>query len=234
MKMIEVALAPRQLLASMPSPTALPGHISVGVPVVTPIDPRKLDNGILSDYVNNEARRSTFYLVHLVVSIHPVENEWVTKLGVGVVLTKDASPANHQGPIAWSLYPLASSEPVNLSSSISVAAKLGVLETQASRKVDSTRQRTFVHAFGERESSFEWRFERTSSYDLVGVHSMFAVVKGPLGWPLRGEIVISADVERRRFGILTARAVLPDDVRTLQSDITLNHMDSSPRPRLDG
>ncbi len=212
----DVDLQPRVELGAA-DVAILSGRLSVGEPLLFAISPDLVtDDDVLREYLRAEAASSTYLLLDLVISVRPGDGELFDGLGVGVRL-HGGDPAQPE-PIAWSLSPMRSSDPVPVRRTVGLTVKAGLVEPKFEQQSEQTRQDDFVVAFGKRESSFEWRYRGSRQRPLVGTYQMQAVVKSPADVDVHANIVVAATVQLPRLGLNARRyrAVLPPRLHTVR------------------
>jgi hypothetical protein len=203
-----VDLEPRRVLGGPPA-GPLVRRISLGEPILAPLGRPHMDHPSLDRYVLGMLASHEFFELHLVMTLYPEAGEPFEDAAVGVTFT-GADEGNL--PIAWSLFPLRSTVPVKVTNNLGISAKLGFVEPSAAHNTEYSRDDNFVLGLGERESSFEWRFRRTRTADLSGIHHMFAVVMAKKSDAFEVALVVSASVRRSKLGLARYRAKLPDTV----------------------
>lgn len=214
---IDVDLVPRIELGA-DNGSALPRRLSLGEPVIFALPPSAVDDGSpLGEYLRAEARTSSYYLLDLVVNLRPGKGESFVELGVGVRLSGD--DATQEQPIAWSLSPQRSAVPSPVKRTIGLTVKAVIVEPKVEQQTETTREETFVVAYGQRESTFEWRYQPAGRLPLDGPLQMHAILKAPVGVTVQADIVVAATLQlpssvltRRRY-----RAELPPQLRTIQA-----------------
>lgn len=213
--LIDVDLLPRTELGA-DNGTALSRRLTLGQPVIFGVPPTVVDDGTpLGDYLRTEARRSSYFILDLVMSIRPEEGESFVNLGVGVQLASVDS--SREPPIAWSLAPLRSGTPVPLRRTVGLTVKAVLVEPKIEQQTEASRDDNFVVAFGQRESAFEWRYTASQQHPLIGTQQMQAVIKAPTGTGFRADIVVGATVRLPRSGFRgwRYRADLPAQMKTI-------------------
>jgi hypothetical protein len=209
----DVILSPRRELGGHTSAEKLAGLISLGRPLIIPIQPSEIENRELRNFVEWESGASRFVLLHIAVSFHPSDQLLVA---VSVSLSLSNSDATSDpDPIAWSLWPSKMTTNLKLTEKIGFTAKLGLLSYQMGQDTETSVGDPFLVALGERESNPEWRFTGSRQDPLVGIHFLSAVIQAPLGVRAIANVLVAATV-RGRLGLTQYRADLKHDYSRLE------------------
>ena len=184
--------------------------IALGGPTSIPITADDVaDDGDAVAFVRARAQSFSFFLVHLACAFRPLDGEPFLTATVQLDLSRGdgvASPA----PIALSMKPDRLGEPVELSRSVKLGATLKILEAGAEQVVTTTYEDPFLEALNELRSDPCWQLHRTRHIDIRGSQRFVMVVQAPLGSDARGSVTLSAEVKRKRFGIVSYAAALSD------------------------
>jgi hypothetical protein len=158
-----------------------------------------------------------FHLVRLVCSFSDGEEDVLERATFGVRLenmTESSAPA-HPPPIAWSLAPLRLITKLRHSGSAGGGVNLGpMLSLTGQWATEAEVSRCYVYALGEGEEDPEWRYVRTATVYLDGVHPMTMVIQRSLA-PIKATISLHAIVRKKRFGLFRYSADLGAKQRTL-------------------
>jgi hypothetical protein len=195
-------------------------RISIGGPVYRRIDADSTDDAELRRFLVEEAADSDFYLLHLVCTLRPSEEEPFKEVLIELDL---AQKGGARAPIAWSMEPDRVTDAVELSRTFSLGPTLkfsgvGVdLTAGQGRKI--TKQEVFLEAMYELESTPSWGLYRTSSTELRGQQRFHLVIRAPKGSVVSGTTLVEAKVQRRRFGVIPFTAELGDAPRPLAFEL---------------
>jgi hypothetical protein len=187
-------------------------RVSIGTAEPYPITTSRVTNDPELASALERSQRHDYYGVYLVCSFLEAASETVEHATFSVALSY-ADPAEHDQPIAWSLWPLKlTTKPVHQTRNakarigIKVGADLG-LEGGYEEEVDV--EQCYVVAAGEREPDPEWRFRRTATATLDGSHDLWLVAQVGRGREAVAAYGLAATVRRPRFGISHARLEVP-------------------------
>lgn len=153
-------------------------------------------------------------LISLTVNFYPEPDEPIDSAAVGLTLSHNG-PSDAKPAIAWSVWPVKLSVPMSTTSTVAVTAKLGLLEPNASRTTKQDRDKPFLLGLGEGQSDPEWRFRRSPGHEIEGIQQLAAIIRGPRGAQVTGEITIAASILRRVAGLVRYRARLPPGLATV-------------------
>ena len=194
------------------SPLALPrdltGMVSLGLPVVLPLDEGALAaDPDLVTFVRVEALAHRFVLVHLAVTFQSgTAGTRVRKAWAEVTLDGSVNPQDI--PIVWSMQPTRSQETEETERTIKVGAKLALVDVSLERGDKRTRRTTTVEAFGLQQSVATWQLAEPDRGGITGSHRLSLIARLPPA-ECRGSVALKVEVEQRRFGIFGATAKLP-------------------------
>jgi hypothetical protein len=194
----------------------LEGRVSVGGPVAVPVTPGYVaDDRDLRAFVEQEARKARYHLVHFAMTFEPRRSgdSALETASIEMVLSSHDSAVD---PIAWSMLPLRVLDPFQVTQSVKLGPQLKLLGVEAaagSVERSRTQQHADVFLEGLRELRADpaWQFERTKSFSLTGSHRLTMVVRAGRGATVRGNITVRAAIKQRR--IFSYRADLPDPLR---------------------
>jgi hypothetical protein len=191
-------------------------RVSVGGPVAVPVTPGYVaDDRDLRAFVEQEARRARYHLVHFAMTFEPCGSgdPALEAASIEIVLSSHDSAVD---PIAWSMLPLRVLDPFQVTQSAKLGPELkflGVEATAGSVEGSRTQQHAEVFLEGLRvlRADPAWQFERTRSFSLSGSHRLMMVVRAGRGATVRGNITVRASIRQRR--IFSYRADLPDPLQ---------------------
>ncbi|MGW2926093.1 hypothetical protein ACWC8S_14380 [Streptomyces fungicidicus] len=209
----DVVLTPRLELGGQVSSEKLTGIISLGRPQYIPIRPREIKDEELRQFIEHEARTSRFVLIQIVASFHPTP-QLIEKVVVGLSLS-NVDGNSKPPPIAWSLWPTKMTSTSSSTGKIGFKADLRILSYEATQESQSSLDRPFLVAVGERESDPEWQFTGSKQRPLVGIYPMSAVIQAPISGRARAGLLLAATL-RGRLGFVRYRADLAHDYSHLE------------------
>lgn len=188
----------------------LPKRLSTGEPVFRRIGEESADDIELHRFLE-AAPDFEFYLGRLTCTLRQDDDNPFASAVIEVTLS--TVEQDHPDPIAWSMDPLRLFDSVPGSRKISVSPSLTILGVglQGAAEAGSQRERkeTVLEALYERESTPTWALYRTGSTPLRGGYRFDLVIRVPRNCTGLGRIAASATVQRKRFGLITYRAMLP-------------------------
>jgi hypothetical protein len=193
------------------------GRISLSTAVVHPLTAEEAAAGEAEwlGFLTAEASRSDYLLLSLTCAFRPPANgDPFADAAVGVLLESVDEPADRQ-PIAWSVSPKKRSHPVERATTISLSAKLAIIESSLELAPGQGREDVFVMGMGERDSDPEWRIRPTSRHPLIGDETFTMIVKATTGAAVQAHVTVAATIKHRRFGLIPYRADLPAALRSI-------------------
>ena len=195
---------------------ALRGRVSVGGPVAVPVTSRYVaDDSDLRAFVEQEAKRARYHLVHLGMTFERAgsNDPALEAASMEILLSSQDSAVE---PIAWSMLPLRVNDPSQVRHVVKLGPQLKLHEAEfslGSFEHSRTQQHTdvFLEALRELRADPAWQFERTKSFALTGSHRLTMVVRAGRGATVRGLITVKATIRPRR--LLSYRTDLPDPLQ---------------------
>jgi hypothetical protein len=191
----------------------LAGRIAMGGPLcvaITPASAYAACNSELRAFVEQEAGRFAYHLVHMSITFAAEpEKPWLERVTVNVTLSADGD-----APIAWSMNPLRASATSTVRTSVEFAPtlKLGdVVEVglgSAGRERERSVEDSHLVAENQMRSDPRWVFKRTKSQALRGSQRLVLVVRAP--WQAEARLTgeVTAATLRHTF-LRRERAELP-------------------------
>lgn len=187
-------------------------RLSLGEPVFRRVDVDSTDDAKLRRFLEQGGAEHDFYVGRLTCTFREEGDDRFASAVLDIDLSAGEGAAH--APIAWSMEPLRSYEPVELTRRISLnpSLKLLGLGLEASAEAGSKRERKeiFVEALYELESTPRWALYRTGSTPLRGGQRFALVVRSPKGAATFGNVAVSATLERKRLGIVPYRAAVAE------------------------
>lgn len=216
LQVVTLAVDQRTTLgASQEPPDKQTDRISLGRPTCKRLTPETVDSEAQSFLEENPG--SSYWLLGLICSFRavedaPIEQAW---LEVGLMTLTDHEPAE---PTAWSMEPLTLSDPVKISSVVTLDGSLkltspvvpldvGVGATKVTTTT-SERRVPYVAAYREGTAKPSWWFSRTTVTEVCGVHRLRTVVEVPAGRSARAVINAGATLRLKLFGLVPYRTPL--------------------------
>ncbi|MBD0838738.1 hypothetical protein [Streptomyces sp. TRM68416] len=193
------------------------GRVSLSTAVVHPLTPEEAAAGDAEwlGFLTAEASHSDYLLLSLTCAFRPPANGApFADAALGVLLESPDEPADRQ-PIAWSISPKKRSHPVERATTVTLSAKLAIVESSLELTPGQGREDLFVIGMGERDSDPEWRMQATRRHPLIGDETFTLIVKAAAGAPVHARVTLAATIKHRRFGLIPYRADLPTALRTI-------------------
>ena len=205
----------RGILSDEPPAAALEPlrrRLSLGEPVFRRVDVDSTDDAELQWFLEQDGAEYDFYVGRLTCTFREARDDRFASAVLDIDLSTGGRAA--RAPIAWSMEPLLSFDPVQLTRSISLSPSLKLLGLglEASAQTGSQRERKeiFVEALYELESTPSWALYRTGSTPLRGAQRFHLVVRSPKGAATLANVGVSATLERKRLGIVPYRAAVTE------------------------
>lgn len=195
---------------------ALRGRVLVGGPVAVPVTPRYVaDDSDLRAFVEQEAKRARYHLVHFAMTFERAESAApaLEAASIEIVMSSHNSATN---PIAWSMLPMRVLDPFQITQAVKLGPQLKLHEAELSlgsveRSRTQQHAEVFLEALRELRADPAWQFERTKSFNLTGSHRLTMVVRAGRGATVRGSITVKATIRPHR--LFSYRADLPDPLQ---------------------
>jgi hypothetical protein len=182
-------------------------YVALGTPIVTPLTKKnaKGDRSVADLIAADGAHR--YYHVRFSCTFHPTEGATFEKAWV---LANLATDPDTSAPIALSLEPLRTDQPVELSESFElgvdfkfVSAKVGV-----DKKIPNAL--IFAEALDEGSSNPGWEFTQTRAQAIRGLQRLQMIVRTGSKGASQGTIQLTASIARPGFVSIPARAIFED------------------------
>lgn len=207
----------RVLGASATGTLPIENRIALGRPVCRALDLATVD-AEARDFLDGRPESSFWLLAlscsFLAIADEPIETAW---LQVQLMAT---TPPGATDPIAWSMEPLALTDPVQVSRSARLDATLKlrseVMPIEVGPSLSRSSSETYVHrapfveAHSEGTARPSWVFTRTEVTEVRGVHRLRAVVELPAGVTGKAEVSAGATLRLKALGVLPFRAQLKE------------------------
>ena len=208
--------------AARQAPDKQSDRVSLGKPRCRPLTADALDPAGRVFLAQNPG--SSYWLLDLLCSFRMVDKAPITHAWIEVAITP-LLPDGASAPTAWSMEPLALSDPVKISQVVTVDGSLkltspvvpldigvgrtGTTTTEVEKKVP------YVEAYREGTPRPSWWFQRTVVTEVSGVHRLRTVVELPAGAGARAVVSAGAEMKLKRLGMFSYRTGLddlPDDL----------------------
>lgn len=216
--LVDVTLQPvrRDVLGAGDAVREEANRIVLGKPIGRLVDPATVDDDAKSFLA--ERSGSTFTLLKVTVGFvhdeeNPLESAWVDIHFDGQ--GSDATPV----ATVWSMQPLNESDPVNVSTKVTVDASLkltGPLSLQVGPAAGFEKDRSYVEpavkveAIGEGTATPRWRFSPTVTSPIRGTHRLVSVVETGTGMSATADISVGATIRLHRFKVFRYEGALED------------------------
>lgn len=191
----------------------LPGVITVGGPVSIPLTSDRLkDDSELANFVAADGAYR-YDLVHLAATFEPSEDEPLDRAWIQISLSRFDGGAPPL-PIAWSMKPDRVEDEGSRSTGIKLGGSVKIADVGIEAGVDRSNTHVMrdvrIEALHELQSTPTWVLHRTKGSPIRGNQRFVLVLRTPRQTLAAGVLELGATVHRRRFGILSHRAVLKD------------------------
>lgn len=182
-------------------------RITLGGPLAVPITSEYVeDDPQLKAFVEREADRATYHLMHLAVTFASGPDD--APLHTASVGMRLRAPDGDEPPVAWSMAPLRDTRARTVETTWRFGPELGVGEVTAAlggveRKAQHTETEVFVEALRLMRDDPAWQFQATKHQVIEGAHRLFMVVRARHRIDAVVGVVVTASVRRR--GIIRYR-----------------------------
>lgn len=181
---------------------SLTDRASLGRPVVIELTPERAgDDKPLAAFIEAESSKYRYALVYLAATFTPQEGERFARAWVTVDLNLVPGESG-EAPIAWSMEPIRSSNPLTWNRSLSVHAHAGFAQTTGQSGSTSTMEMLFCLANGLQSSRPYWELTDTDQHRLSGSHQFHLVVRAPLG-RATGIVSLRSQILRSHLGLFS-------------------------------
>lgn len=192
-------------------------RISLGRAACVPLDLARVDADART-FLERKPE-SSFWLLALTCSFRAMDDEPIEKAWLEVRLHTE-TPKGALEPTAWSMEPLALSNPLRVSKGAKLDASLKLTSTVIpldfgpaaswERTHEYEQHVPYVEAHREGTARPSWIFTRTPITDIRGVHRLRTVIELPTGATARGEVSAGATLRLKLLGLIPYRAKLDD------------------------
>lgn len=176
--------------------------VSIGGPMTLPVT---LDALAADDearpFVVSRGAQSSFHVVHLACSVVPDEHDPLTEVALDFSLAR-ADGQDGPPPVALSMAPDKVDQPVEVSRTIKLGAKLEILDVGVEHGAKGTVRDVYVEALRCLRPDPAWRMHRTPWYEIRGMQKFVMVVEVPKSGAT-GTLTVTAKVRERRFVVLS-------------------------------
>ncbi|WP_405923583.1 hypothetical protein [Streptomyces sp. NBC_00035] len=208
-----------------PVPTGPPleGRVSLGGPLAVPVTSAyTADDKDLAAFVEQEAARAVYHVVHLAVAMAPEPKApRLDSVRVELDLSAHGVPAAsvEDPPIAWSMAPSKIKDEVEIGTTLRLGPQLKIAPVQAtlgeiSRTRTVRRSRPLLEAVGELSARPRWVMRGTKDVPLTGSQRLVLVVRVPIG--------IVAEVATTVHASVVKGSILRRYVRQLPGALSLS------------
>jgi hypothetical protein len=185
-------------------PGPLRTYVALGMPLVTLLTKKTAgSDGSVADLIAADAAHR-FYHVRFSCTFHPTDGATFEKAWVLATLT--AGKAGQPAPIALSLEPLRTDQPVELSESFELGVDFKFVNAKIG--VDTKVPSSLIFAEGLNEGSSEpaWEFTQTRAQAIRGLQRLQMIVRTSSSGVSRGSIQLTASIARPGFASIPPRA----------------------------
>jgi hypothetical protein len=181
-------------------------RLSLGQPLVLPLSPDEpemtAEDADLRAFLAAEAERFRYYRVYLACTFAAPDDEPFEQAWLSVRLLGDGG----EPPIAWSVAPARVARPSTGNRKFKLGAKAVIAEAGVEVEQAGGLDEVYLEALGLREPTVVWEFSRTTTERIRGSQPLALVARAPAGAGLRGEIELTATIQRSRFLVIRYRA----------------------------
>jgi hypothetical protein len=183
-----------------PPSTALDGRIRLGEPISVPVSTEfTKDDAALRTFVEQEAARYAYHLVHLAITaVSESGQAQFESLSVALRLSA-TQPA--PAPVAWSMTPLRVTDVAQLTTTFHLGPQLKLFNVEAElgavdHEVARPSTQIYLEALNELRNDPTWALRRTRDMKIRGTHRLALVVRAPVGVESRIDGSVHATVVR--------------------------------------
>lgn len=198
----------------------LTNRVSIGGPYAVSVTAEYVasDPGLRA-FVESEASRFTYHLVHMSTSFAEAPGE--PRLETATFSLKLATPIGSPEPVAWSMAPLRITDTVHVERRLTLGPQLKLKDAEVSggqfeQATSWQRAEVFLQAQRELRSDPEWEFRHTRTMRLHGSFRLTMVVRAARNEPVRitGTVLAATrgNLLRRYRGELPASPPLDAEV----------------------
>lgn len=192
--------------------TQLPGRLAIGGPWTRPLTAADHAGDDLRAFIEAENAEFDFNLVQLTCTFRAQADEPFHSAFVELRLQSldDAAAV----PTAWSMQPERLTHKRTLERTIKLTASLKILGVGLEGGFEQTDElgpeEVFLQALYEGLPTPSWELRTTRLARIDGLQRFAVVVRTPKRVPTAGTALVRATVNRKRFGLLSYEAALPD------------------------
>jgi hypothetical protein len=218
-QLVAVDLEARELLGREPADAArVPDRVSLGrsEPITLNLEAPEIDDDLRASIGSDLEHR--FVALEFTCSFRPDDDPLVeSRLVIRLSNLQPGEP-----PIARSLQPDRLMQPIERQASFNFIPKVAAGPAVSLEGIGVTSQDTFsvqecyLVANGKRTSTADWYFRATKAVALEGMHDLRLIAQIQQGVPALAEVMMTAKIRRRAAGLVPYRAVLPEQIRTIQ------------------
>ena len=158
----------------------------------------------LSPFIASQVPQYDFWVVRWACTFRPSPSCEFVRASVAIELSQSRS-AIKGNAVAYDMFPRSVDIPITVKRTYSVSPEIQFKFTEsiegkvtlgsAERSSEYTVYEPEITAFGFRESSAGWDFDRTRARPVRGIKELYLLVKKPKGDPLWGRFKLSASVQ---------------------------------------
>jgi hypothetical protein len=183
--------------------------ISLGGPAVIALtaDAVKEDPDLI-EYVKQTQNSHHFFLIHLACTFLPERSESFSRAWVQIRLSRSDGKDTPK-PIAWSMKPQKLSEDVEVTQTAKIGSKFELLEAGVESGEKRTYKLVYLQPLNELQWNPTWYLKSIEGVDIDGLYRFQLIVQSPADITALGEIELSAELRRKKWGLLPYKAVFP-------------------------
>lgn len=214
---LPVPLVPREVMhggADLP----LEDRVALAAPRVIRLEPdevRAIAGDLVGRYAEGRVDSLRYCLLSIDVSFLHVPAEPIVQATVNISLFND-SPNGQPDPVAIAMVPEIAIRATKRSSAVKFNANLQLVSSEIGRTVEYEGGDPYLQAHKPGRSDPAWFFTQTSAQNLAGPQQLLLVVAMSPHSHCKALLDMSANVRRRRAGLLGYSARLPVDCRLIE------------------
>ncbi|WP_369228847.1 hypothetical protein AB5J56_00395 [Streptomyces sp. R21] len=203
----ELELDPVPVLHGLFDPHAVRHRVYLGHPVVVQLASDQLPDD-LKPYGDQNSHDRAFCLLLLDLNFRHVPGEPILMADLEVAVSTGPHSQPKPGVILH-ISPLMLSTPQVRSSKVALKADFGVLKPEAERSRQGEVHTAYLLSDGVGTPSVVWSFKRVVPQELDHPHQLTLIVDMPNGVRCDAVLSLTANIRKKRAGVLGYRAQIP-------------------------
>lgn len=191
------------------SATPPASSLSLGGPFVIALtaDAVKEDADLI-EYVKQTQNSHRFFLIHLACTFVPTDGESFDKAWIQIRLSR-SDGRDAPKPVAWSMKPQKLSEDLEVTQTAKIGSKLELLEAGLESGQKRTYKLVYLQPLNELQWNPAWHLKSIEGVDIDGSYRFQLIVQSPADVGALGEIELTAELRRKKWGLIPYKAALP-------------------------